>query len=70
MANKNLIPVAVAAKFPTLEVSYSDGTLLKLPLGSDGNVVDPNKLDVPEATLLSLSFRASSQVCLSSYFSV
>ncbi|XP_057540544.1 uncharacterized protein LOC130818387 isoform X2 [Amaranthus tricolor] len=61
MANKNLIPVAVAAKFPTLEVSYSDGTLLKLPLGSDGNVVDPNKLDVPEATLLSLSFRASSQ---------
>ncbi|CAO2814606.1 unnamed protein product [Amaranthus hypochondriacus] len=61
MANKNLIPAAVAAKFPTLEVSYSDGTLLKLPLGSDGNVVDPNKLNVPEATLLCLSFRASSQ---------
>lgn len=61
MANKILIPSAVAAKFPSLEVSYSDGKTFKLPLGSDGNVVDPNKMDLPKATLLCLSFRASSQ---------
>ncbi|XP_021843749.2 uncharacterized protein [Spinacia oleracea] len=61
MANKILIPAAVAAKFPTLEVSYSDGKTFKLPIGSDGDVINPNKTDVPKATLLCLSFRASSQ---------
>lgn len=64
MANKILIPAAVAAKFPTLEVSYSDGKTFKLPIGSDGDVINPNKTDVPKATLLCLSFRASSQVCI------
>lgn len=62
MANKVLIPAAVAVKFPTLEVNYSDGKNFKLPIGSDGNVVEPDKMDPPKATLLSLSFRASSQV--------
>ncbi|KMT01788.1 hypothetical protein BVRB_9g210700 [Beta vulgaris subsp. vulgaris] len=61
MASKSLIPAAAAVKFPTMEVSYSDGEVFKLPLGSDGKVVDPNKMDIPKATLLCLSFRASSQ---------
>ncbi|KAL2937513.1 Valine--tRNA ligase [Bienertia sinuspersici] len=61
MATETLIPAAVAVKFPTLEVSYSDGKNFKLPFGSDGNVVETTKMDLPKATLLCLSFRASSQ---------
>ncbi|XP_021732856.1 uncharacterized protein LOC110699654 isoform X1 [Chenopodium quinoa] len=61
MASKTLIPAAVAAKFPSVEVSYSDGKSFKLPIGSDGNVVDRDNVDLPKATLLCLSFRASSQ---------
>ena len=64
MATKTLIPDAVAVKFPALEVSYSDGKSFKLPCGSDGNVVDSEKADCPKATLLCLSFRASSQVSI------
>uniref|UniRef100_A0A803M6B5 Uncharacterized protein n=1 Tax=Chenopodium quinoa TaxID=63459 RepID=A0A803M6B5_CHEQI len=64
MASKTLIPAAVAAKFPSVEVSYSDGKSFKLPIGSDGNVVDRDNVDLPKATLLCLSFRASSQVCI------
>uniref|UniRef100_A0A7C9DZE9 Uncharacterized protein n=1 Tax=Opuntia streptacantha TaxID=393608 RepID=A0A7C9DZE9_OPUST len=62
MANKVLVPATTAVKFPTLEVSYSDGKIIKLPVGLDGNAGDASKLDLPKATLLCLSFRASSQV--------
>ncbi|GAB4824801.1 hypothetical protein Ancab_007671 [Ancistrocladus abbreviatus] len=66
VANKILIPAAAAVKFPGLEVNYSDGRSLKLPV-SEGNVGDTGKLDVPKATLLCLSFRASSQHMIDSW---
>lgn len=64
MANKVIIPAAVAAKFPTLEVNFSAGETLKLPIVSngDGNVADAGKSPLPKASLLCLSFRANSQV--------
>lgn len=52
----------VATKFPSLEVSYSDGTNLKLPTTFNGIEGDSNTLAVPKASLMCLSFRASSQV--------
>ncbi|CAK9186790.1 unnamed protein product [Ilex paraguariensis] len=61
MANKIIIPAMAAVKFPALEVNYSDGSSLKLPIASDGNDVDAYKSDVPKASLLCLSFRANSQ---------
>ncbi|XP_028069553.1 uncharacterized protein LOC114272076 isoform X5 [Camellia sinensis] len=64
LANKIIIPAMAAVKFPALEVNYSDGTTLKLPMTSSGNGVDAYKSVVPKATLLCLSFRASSQVSL------
>lgn len=66
-ANKVLVPAATAVKFPTLEVSYSDGKIIKLPVGLDGNVGDASKLDLPKAALLCLSFRASSQAMVDSW---
>lgn len=51
-----------AVKFPLLEVNYSDGTTLKLPITADKNDADAHKKDVPKASLLCLTFRASSQV--------
>ncbi|KAJ8423500.1 hypothetical protein Cgig2_023084 [Carnegiea gigantea] len=66
-ANKVLVPAATAVKFPTLEVSYSDGKIIKLPVGLDGNAGDASKLDLPKATLLCLSFRASSQAMVDSW---
>ncbi|XP_028069552.1 uncharacterized protein LOC114272076 isoform X4 [Camellia sinensis] len=56
-----------AVKFPALEVNYSDGTTLKLPMTSSGNGVDAYKSVVPKATLLCLSFRASSQAMVDSW---
>ncbi|KAL6967126.1 hypothetical protein U1Q18_032930 [Sarracenia purpurea var. burkii] len=50
-----------AVKFPALEVNFWDGTTLKLPIPSNGNDVDAYKSVAPKATLLCLSFRASSQ---------
>lgn len=67
MANKILVPAATAVKFPPLDVSYSDGKIIKLPLGSDGNVVDMSKSDLPKASLLGLSFRANSQAMIDSW---
>ncbi|XP_059627075.1 uncharacterized protein LOC132269856 isoform X2 [Cornus florida] len=66
VANKILIPAMAAVKFPALEVNYSDGTGLKLPIASNGDdVVD--RSDVPQASLLCLSFRASSQSMVDSW---
>lgn len=62
MANKIIIPAVAAVKFPTVEVSYSDGSSLNLPLTSDGNDANASKSDIPKVSLLCLSFRASSQV--------
>lgn len=64
VANKILIPATVAVKFPDLEVNYSDGKISKLPIGSNGNgnVAAANKAEIPKASLVCLSFRASSQV--------
>lgn len=61
-ANKILIPAVAAVKFPDFEVSYSDAKTLKLPVKFDANVVEANSSALPVATLLCLSFRASSQV--------
>ncbi|BBH05069.1 hypothetical protein Prudu_016355 [Prunus dulcis] len=64
VANKILIPATVAVKFPDLEVNYSDGKISKLPIGSNGNgnVAAANKAEIPKASLVCLSFRASSQI--------
>ncbi|XP_057483535.1 uncharacterized protein LOC130770203 isoform X1 [Actinidia eriantha] len=67
MANKIITPAMAAVKFPTLEVNYSDGTTLNLPITSNGNEADACKSVVPKATLLCLSFRASSQAMVDSW---
>lgn len=63
-SNKILFPAMVAVKFPDLEVTYSDGKAVKLPLRPNGNenVADANVSDLPKASLYCLSFRASAQV--------
>ncbi|XP_020552249.1 uncharacterized protein LOC105169959 isoform X2 [Sesamum indicum] len=61
-ANKIIIPAVAAVKFPTVEVNYSDGSSLKLPITSDRNDANLSKSDIPKASLVCLSFRASSQV--------
>lgn len=67
-ANKIIIPAISAVKFPTVEVNYSDGSSLELPIacnGKDANIND--KLNVPKASLVCLSFRASSQAMIDSW---
>ncbi|OMO90296.1 ATPase assembly factor ATP10, mitochondria [Corchorus olitorius] len=66
-ANKILIPAVAAVKFPGLEVTHSDGKTLKLPITINGNEVDADKLAVPKASLVCLSFRASSQAMIDSW---
>ncbi|KAF0925920.1 hypothetical protein E2562_018723 [Oryza meyeriana var. granulata] len=76
MANKIIIPEVAAVKFPDLSVQSPDGRELNLPLiappkngdAQAGNTVDPQNGDcragdmvVPDASLVCLSFRASSQ---------
>ncbi|KAL3530466.1 hypothetical protein ACH5RR_009788 [Cinchona calisaya] len=67
MANKIIIPAMAAVKFPALNVDFSDGSSLKLPIISSGNDSGADKLDVPKASLLCLSFRASSQAMIDSW---
>ncbi|GFP93539.1 hypothetical protein PHJA_001498300 [Phtheirospermum japonicum] len=68
MANKIIIPSVAAVKFPALEVNYSDGSTLKLPItSSDKNDVHASKSDIPKASLVCLSFRASSQPMVDSW---
>ncbi|XP_028776724.1 uncharacterized protein LOC114733416 isoform X2 [Neltuma alba] len=62
IANKVIIPAMVAVKFPDLEVIERDGRAAKLPFRQCENVVDADQATVPKASLLCLSFRASSQV--------
>ncbi|XP_065635404.1 uncharacterized protein LOC112035489 isoform X2 [Quercus suber] len=56
-----------AVKFPALEVNYSDGTTVKLPKTSNGDIVDVDKSAIPKASLLCLSFRANSQAMIDSW---
>ncbi|XP_020585268.1 uncharacterized protein LOC110027948 isoform X3 [Phalaenopsis equestris] len=61
-ANKTLIPSVAAAKFPDIVVHFPDGTSIKLPLfEQNGNNNSTDEI-IPTASLLCLSFRASSQV--------
>lgn len=64
MATKIIIPVLEAVKFPSIEVNFSDGKLLKLPIDPtrNENMDDADKSPVPKVSLLCLSFRANSQV--------
>lgn len=59
-ANKTLIPSVAAVNFPDIVVYFSDGSSLKLPL-SEQNVNSNSTEIIPSASLLCLSFRASSQ---------
>lgn len=62
LANKVIIPAAVAVKFPDFEVSFSNGKTMKLPIRVSDLAVGSDKSSVPKASLVCLSFRASSQV--------
>ncbi|XP_020270213.1 uncharacterized protein LOC109845377 [Asparagus officinalis] len=64
MANKTLIPLLEAIKFPDLEVNLSNGSSLKLPVTSGESTAH---IDAPLASLLCLSFRASSQTMVESW---
>ncbi|CAI0398031.1 unnamed protein product [Linum tenue] len=66
-ADKILIPAETAAKFPDFEVNFSDGRALKLPTRFSGNITKSDASDFPNATLLCLSFRASSQGMIDSW---
>ncbi|KAL1345524.1 hypothetical protein HN51_019250 [Arachis hypogaea] len=67
VANKVLIPAMVALKFPDLEVSFSDGKTMKLPIRISDNADAAHKSSVPKASLVCLSFRASSQEMINSW---
>ncbi|KAH9660380.1 mitochondrial ATPase complex subunit ATP10 [Citrus sinensis] len=54
-ANKIIIPALAAVKFPDLDVSYSDGTPLKLPVCSSGDVANADKAAIPKAMVDSWS---------------
>lgn len=64
VANKVLIPAMAAVKFPNLDVSYPDGKTSKLPICSGADIVGVDKLAIPKASLLCLTFRAGSQVLI------
>ncbi|KAJ4841786.1 hypothetical protein Tsubulata_010533 [Turnera subulata] len=67
VANKIIVPAMAAAKFPDFEVNFADGRALKLPFRCNDSVVDDDKSALPKASLLCLSFRASSQPMIDSW---
>ncbi|MED6132914.1 hypothetical protein PIB30_023319 [Stylosanthes scabra] len=67
VANKVLIPAMVAVKFPDLEVLFSDRKTMKLPIRISDNADAADKSSVPKASLVCLSFRASSQEMINSW---
>lgn len=67
MANKTIIPSLAAVKFPDLKVNFADGRSLILPISSGQNGVDASDMPIPCASLLCLSFRASSQTMAESW---
>nr|AKM76484.1 AT1G08220-like protein [Geranium incanum] len=66
-ANKIIVPAMVATKFPSLEVSYSDGRVLKLPIVSNGKAPNAEGMPNRKASLLCLSFRESSRAMVNSW---
>lgn len=52
----------MAVKFPDIKVSFPDGKTMKLPIRISDNAVDSDKLSVPKASLVCLSFRGYSEV--------
>lgn len=66
-ANKIIIPAMAAVKFPALDVTYSDGTNLSLPTVFNAKGVDTSTVTVPNASLMCLSFRASSQTMVNTW---
>lgn len=66
-ANKIIIPAMAAVKFPALDVMYSDSTKISLPTVFNANGVDGNTMTVPKASLMCLSFRASSQTMVNTW---
>ncbi|GMN56151.1 hypothetical protein TIFTF001_025271 [Ficus carica] len=69
MATKIIIPALEAVKFPSIEVNFSDGKLLKLPIEPmrNENTDDADRSPVPKVSLLCLSFRANSQSMIDSW---
>ncbi|KAG6500820.1 uncharacterized protein LOC121997370 [Zingiber officinale] len=67
LANKTIIPSLIAAKFPNLEINFSDGRCEKLPSNPEQRINDSSQTALPCVTLLSLSFRASSQKMVESW---
>lgn len=67
MANKTLIPLGAAIKFPDLEVNLSDGSIRTLPIASGKSTRESIEKPGPLAELLCLSFRASSQIMVESW---
>ncbi|TKY71953.1 mitochondrial inner membrane [Spatholobus suberectus] len=67
VANKVIIPAMEAIKFPDFEVSFSDGKTMKLPIRVSDSALDSDKSSVPKASLVCLSFRASSQEMINSW---
>ncbi|KAJ0977784.1 hypothetical protein J5N97_013258 [Dioscorea zingiberensis] len=64
MANKTIIPSMAAVKFPDVEVSFTDGRCLRLPMSSGEAVTDTSDAQI---SLLCLSFRANSQAMAESW---
>nr|AKM76482.1 AT1G08220-like protein [Erodium trifolium] len=67
LANKVIVPVLEAAKFPSLEVDYPDGRTLKFPIVSNGKVANADALPNPKASILCLTFREFSQKMINSW---
>lgn len=66
-ANKVIIPAMAAVKFPQLEVNQSNGKSFKLPITTFGTDTESMKTAIPKATLMCLSFRATSQEMTNSW---
>uniref|UniRef100_A0A803QMQ9 Cytochrome b561 and DOMON domain-containing protein n=1 Tax=Cannabis sativa TaxID=3483 RepID=A0A803QMQ9_CANSA len=70
LASKIIIPEMKAVKFPSIEVNFSNGKALKLPidLKEKENAADAAKSSpIPKASLICVSFRANAQSMISSW---
>lgn len=69
MANKVVIPAMAAVKFPNVEVTRPYGGSFKLPISCKENIANGDVPAIPKVSLVCLSFRASSQVCILEMYS-
>ncbi|XP_020520238.1 uncharacterized protein LOC18429366 isoform X2 [Amborella trichopoda] len=67
MANKTIVPSMVAKKFPALDVEFSNGRKIKLPIAYEEKESNANQMAIPHSSLLCLHFRASSQAMIDSW---